>query len=86
MAWRPSDTCGSSSNSSYMSAPWFSDNIGYSRGHKDFKAVKELLDSMKNSCEGSHLVRDSDPLAMWSTVEMQILVYPNLLNSWIVDK
>jgi hypothetical protein len=36
---------------------------------------------MKTAREGSHLVRDSDPLALWSTVEKQILVCPNLLNT-----
>jgi len=41
--------------------------------------VKALLDTMKKPGKASHLVRDSDPLALWSTVEKQILVCSNLL-------
>ena len=63
-----------------MQAPWHGNAISdTSEGTRNFKTVKALLDTMKKPGKASHLVRDSDPLALWSTVEKQILAYPNLL-------
>ena len=63
-----------------VSAPWPEEAISdTSEGIRNFKTVKALRDTMKEPVKASHLVRDSDPLALWSTVEKQILVCLNLL-------